>query len=76
MKFEFSVERQPEFDFIGAERFTWTLEGGEELTVPMQVELSSSGIYNLQSVRLVVLLEDSRTPYVFPLQWILRVNDC
>jgi len=69
------LERRPEFNIIGAESFKWKLEGGEDLTVPVQVEILSSGVYNLQTVRLVVLSKDSTIPYVFPLQWILRVNE-
>ena len=63
------------FDFIGAECFRWSLQGGEELTIPMQAVVSKGGVYNLQSVRLTVDKSEKKVPYLFPLQWIVRVNE-
>ena len=73
--FEFGLDPQPNFEFIGAESFKWTLGGGEELVVPLIVEISSSGVYNLQSLRLTVKREDVEIPYYFPWQWIIRCLD-
>lgn len=73
--FEFGLDRQPNFEFIGAESFKWTLGGGEELVVPLTVEISSSGVYNLQSLRLMVKREDVEIPYYFPWQWIVKILD-
>ena len=75
VEFEFSVEQSSEFNLIGAESFHWTLEGGEDITIPLLVEISASGVYNLQNVRLAVKSNGSKIPYLFPLQWILKVND-
>ena len=75
VEFEFGLDRQPNFDFIGAESFKWTLGGGEELVVPLTVEISSSGVYNLQSLCLTVKREDVEIPYYFPWQWIIKVSD-
>jgi len=72
--FEFSVQRPKGFDFIGTESFQWALEGGEELTVPIQAVVPKGGVYNLQCVRLTVTKTDKKVPYLFPLQWIVRVN--
>ena len=42
--------------------------------VPLRVVISSGGVYNLQSVRLTVLSNGSDIPYLFPLQWIVKVD--
>ena len=73
--FEFGLDRQPSFEFIGAESFKWTLGGGEDLVVPLTVEISRSGVYNLQSLRLTVKREEVEIPYYFPWQWIMNVSD-
>lgn len=68
------MERPKGFEFIGPESFQWSLQGGEELAIPMQAVVPRSGVYNLQSVRLTVNKVDKKVPYLFPLQWIVRVN--
>ena len=73
--FEFGLDRQASFEFIGAESFKWTLGGGEDLVVPLTVEISRSGVYNLQSLRLTVKREEVEIPYYFPWQWIMNVSD-
>ena len=75
VEFEFGLDRQPSFEFIGAESFKWTLGGGEDLVVPLTVEISRSGVYNLQSLRLTVTREEVEIPYYFPWQWIMNVSD-
>ena len=73
--FEFSLAHKPDFDFVGSEHFRWKLEGGEELVFPLEAVLFSGGIYDLQCVKISVCNEDgSKMPYVFPLQWIVKVN--
>lgn len=83
VEFEFEVDQQPDFEFMGAECFQWKLSGGEELIVPLQVVFSNYGLYNLQSVRLTVFSKDSgpsssstkkRNEFLFPFQWILKVS--
>ena len=71
----FGLDRQPSFEFIGVESFKWTLGGGEDLVVPLTVEISRSGVYNLQSLRLTVKREEVEIPYYFPWQWIMNVSD-
>lgn len=73
--FEFAMERpKASFDFIGAERFEWELDAGEELTVPAQAVISSPGVYNLQAVRIAVVKDASSVSYKFPLQWTVLVS--
>ena len=74
VEFEFSLEPQKTFEIMGGECFSWNMEGGEELTVPLQAVIPSPGIYNLQSVRLTVIKEGKRVPYLFPLQWMVNVS--
>ena len=72
--FEFAVDHQPEFDFVGITCFGWSLLGGDELSVPLKALIYSGGVYNLQSVRLTVLSGDTSVPYLFPLQWNIVVD--
>lgn len=75
VEFEFSLCNQPDFDFIGSSQFQRKLEGGEELVFPLEAVIFSGGIYDLQCVKITVCNEDgSKMPYVFPLQWIVKVN--
>lgn len=73
VEFEFALERQKTLEFMGCECFTWELEGGDELTIPLQALISSPGLYNLQAVRLTVTKEGKKVPYLFPLQWMVTV---
>lgn len=75
VKFQFALDDQPSFDFIGASSFTWMLSGGDQIQVPLKVRVYSGGIYNLQCVRLTVLKGDSSIPYVFPCQWSVVVEE-
>jgi hypothetical protein len=73
--FEFSLDRKPDFDFVGSECFKWSLNGDEELSFPLQAVLYSSGIYDLQCAKISVFQENgTKTQYMFPLQWIVKVN--
>lgn len=72
--FEFAIDRPERFDFIGSECFQWSLEGSEELTIPLQAVISTTGVYNLQSIRLTATMEDQKVPYLFPMQWMVQVN--
>ena len=73
--FEFALDHQPEFDFVGTTSFKWSLVGGEEIIVPMKARFYAGGVYNLQSVRLTVLKSDAPIPYLFPLQWTIHVEE-
>mmetsp|Transcript_27462 Transcript_27462/g.55151 ORF Transcript_27462/g.55151 Transcript_27462/m.55151 type:complete len:1702 (+) Transcript_27462:4357-9462(+) len=73
--FEFALDHQPEFDFVGTTSFKWSLRGGEEITVPMKARFYAGGVYNLQSVRLTVLKSEAPLPYLFPLQWTILVEE-
>lgn len=69
VEFEFAVDHQPDFDFVGTTSFQWCLSGGDEVTVPIKARIYSGGVYNLQSVRLTVHKDGAAVPYLFPLQW-------
>lgn len=73
--FEFALDQQPEFDFVGSTSFKWSLRGGEEVTVPLKARFYTGGVYNLQSVRLTVLKSEASLPYLFPLQWTILVEE-
>lgn len=75
VEFEFALDHQSGFDFIGATCFKWTLAGGEEITIPLKARFYCKGVYNLQSVRLTVLKAGVAVPYLFPLQWTIEVED-
>ncbi len=73
--FQFTLENQQEFDFIGTECFRKTLDGGEEISFPLEAIIFQSGMYNLQCVKVTIFNSDgTQTPYVFPLQWMVQVN--
>lgn len=75
IEFEFSLCDHVDFEFAGSTQFTWKLKGGEALVFPLKAVLCSDGIYDLQCVKVTVYNEDgSEKPYVFPLQWIVKVN--
>ena len=78
VEFEFAIDHQPGFDFVGSTCFNWSLLGGDEISVPLKVRIYSGGVFNLQSVRLTVLKACdavSAVPYLFPLQWTMVVED-
>merc|ERR1712045_857246 len=73
--FAFTVSQQADFNFVGAECFRWNLEGGGEITFPLKAVIFSSGIYDLQCVKITFYHSDGmETPYVFPLQWIVKAD--
>lgn len=74
--FEFSLQSRQDLNFIGPERFNEILKAGDEIVFPLKAVLFESGMHNLQCVKLTVNNTDgSKTPYVFPLQWIVQVNN-
>ena len=75
VEFEFVLDPQPEFDFVGTTSFQWSLRGGEEITIPIKARFYAGGVYNLQSVRLTVLKSEASVPYLFPLQWTILVEE-
>lgn len=73
--FTFSVNEQPDFEFMGTECFRWNLDGNGEMTFPLRAVIFSSGVYDLQCVKITVHQSDGKdTSYVFPLQWIIKVD--
>jgi len=75
VSFEFSLLNRPEVEFLGSVSFTCILNPGEDIEIPIQAMLFSSGVYDLQCVQLAVIRSDgTKVPYVFPLQWIVTIN--
>ena len=83
VKFDVEVLKPKYFDFIGAQCLQWTLEGGQEMELPMKAVISSPGVYNLQSIK--VTLEDEKSgeestdaegsvAYDFGVQWLIHVT--
>ena len=72
--FEFALDHA-DIEFIGTTCFNWSLEGGGEISVPLKARIYSGGVYNLQSIRLTVLKAGNAVPYLFPLQWMMSVED-
>jgi hypothetical protein len=72
--FEFSLQPRRDITFVGPESFRKCIDGGEEVVFPMEAIIFESGMYNLQCVKLTTVHDDSRTQYLFPLQWIVKVN--
>mmetsp|Transcript_143 Transcript_143/g.202 ORF Transcript_143/g.202 Transcript_143/m.202 type:complete len:2064 (-) Transcript_143:174-6365(-) len=74
VEFEFSLIEQHDFEFVGSECFEHTLGPGEELILPVEAILFSSGVYDLQKVKLSVCKDGKKTLHTFPFQWILKAN--
>lgn len=75
VEFEFAIDHQPGFDFVGTTCFNWSLSGLGEIAVPLKARIYSGGAFNLQNVRLTVLKAGTPVPYLFPLQWTMLVED-
>ena len=78
MKFEVQVEQPKYFDFIGAQSLQWSLKGSEELTLPMKAVIPNPGVYNLQSLKILIDEGDGddsdAAAYDFGVQWIVNVS--
>lgn len=77
IEFELSVDsKQYDFELVGVETYRWNLKGGEELTVPLEAIIFTSGIFDLQSLTLNIISKDGKkVPFAFPLlQWNVKVN--
>lgn len=78
MKFVLQVEQPTYFDFVGAQSLQWTLDGSEELTLPMKAVIPCPGVYNLQSLKILVDEVDGddndAVAYDFAVQWIVNVS--
>eukprot|EP00547_Thalassionema_nitzschioides_P005452 CAMPEP_0194202854 /NCGR_PEP_ID=MMETSP0156-20130528/2775_1 /TAXON_ID=33649 /ORGANISM="Thalassionema nitzschioides, Strain L26-B" /LENGTH=1887 /DNA_ID=CAMNT_0038928459 /DNA_START=174 /DNA_END=5837 /DNA_ORIENTATION=- len=80
LEFEFSLEETADDDvtFQGSQQYSSNqLAGGDDVTVCMQAFVHRPGVVNLQRVRLTIVEKHSkkRTPYLFPLQWMVQVDD-
>jgi len=75
VSFRFVLDKPETFDFVGPECFHSALSAGEELSVPVRARIPSTGVFNLQKIRLTIEEEDSTSiSYVFPMQWMVTVS--
>lgn len=74
VEFVVAMETPETFDFIGPECFKSALSGGEELSIPLRALIPTSGVYNLQKIRLTVE-DEGQVSYIFPMQWMVTVNE-
>ncbi|GAX22513.1 hypothetical protein FisN_14Hh135 [Fistulifera solaris] len=74
VSFEFSLEETQSLNFSGSVSFENKLEADGELSIPLQALVTSTGVYNLQQVRLNVIQKDTAS-YRFSLQWLVTVTN-
>lgn len=76
VKFSLSVCPIVDAVFSGIETFTKSLEGGEDISFPLEAIIFSGGVYNLQNMKLTVYDHHNNPEgtHEFPDQWILKVN--
>lgn len=74
VKFEFAAEDPPDVDLSGAATFESVLLGGEDLTVGMSALVHSSGVYNIQKIRITCKSGEPES-FLFPVQWMVTVMD-
>lgn len=73
--FEFSLSGCMNFEFMGTCCFRRSISGGDHVNLPLQVIIFRSGVHNIQGVHVTVYHTDgTETPFIFPMQWIVRVN--
>jgi hypothetical protein len=69
------IVKPQKFDLMGACFFEYTLEGGQELEIPMQAVIVSPGIYNLQSIKVTLdAASDNPASFDFGVQWLTTVT--
>lgn len=80
--FTVEVLKSKDIGFIGAQTLQWSLEGGEELVLPMKAVISDPGVYDLQSVKVTLVDEDDDEDskdeegplaFDFGVQWLINV---
>jgi hypothetical protein len=80
--FDVEVQKPKYFDFIGAQCLQWTLEGGQDLVLPMKAVFPSPGVYNLQTIKVTLKNDedvmdskddDGEAAYDFGVQWLINV---
>ena len=73
--FEFSVKRPKMFEVVGSEVFPWTMNGGDEVTIPLQAVIPMPGVYNLQQTHLTVTEAGNALQHPCDLQWLVMIKD-
>ena len=74
VSFEFSLEEIESLHFSGPVHFQNQLEGDAAMAIPLQALVTSTGVYNLQQIRLNVVKNES-VSYRFTLQWLVTVTN-
>jgi len=72
--FEFNLLATTDIDFTGLQMFKYCLTKGERVSVSLQALISSTGVHNLQRIRLIVKSNDVSVPYRLSSQWIVHVT--
>jgi hypothetical protein len=73
--FEVAVkDEEYNFDFTGPVCYQASLASGEEMSIPMEAQLPSPGVYNLQQLRIKVK-HGSVSDHVFPSQWLVTAQN-
>jgi len=66
------------FDFVGAQSLRWTLDGSQELVLPLKAVISCPGVFNLQSIKLFIYEGDDdgsdTVAFDFGVQWMVNVS--
>lgn len=73
VQFEFSLQLSERFGFVGPEKYTAELDGGEECSIHLQAVLPSAGVYDLQRVQ-VMVGSNYNTPSPVRQQWIVTAR--
>eukprot|EP00977_Amphora_coffeiformis_P006112 scaffold1323_cov160-Amphora_coffeaeformis.AAC.17 len=74
VKFEFAAQDQQDVDLTGAATFESILPGGEDMTVGMSALVHTSGVYNIQNIK-ITCKNDEPESFLFPVQWMVTVTD-
>jgi hypothetical protein len=73
--FEVAVkDEEYNFDFTGPVCYHASLGSGEDMSIPMEAQLPSPGVYNLQRLRIKVK-NGSVSDHVFPSQWLVTAQN-
>jgi hypothetical protein len=69
------IIKPQKFDLMGACFFEYTLDGGQELEIPMQAVIGFPGIHNLQSIKVTLdAASDDPASFDFGVQWLTTLT--
>ena len=73
--FYVSVEEHPTFELIGLDMLRLSLEASEEITIPFEALIPTSGVHNLQALQLTIRQNGEELSYQLQQQWLVIVTD-